>query len=101
MEGVIILVVLLGLWGVAIAALVSAARLPADAWHAARRSRGGTILGVLLSGGLGGIYYFASIRGPVRGYIERLPAPPREPRGSHRRYRKGDDPWMEDRAQQT
>lgn len=40
---------------VAVSGLISAARLPRHAWKAARRSKGGTIFGIVVTGGIGGI----------------------------------------------
>ncbi len=65
MDAVVIVLVVcavVALWAIALAALVSAARLPGYAWKVARRSKAGTITGILLTGGFGGLLYWFRIR---------------------------------------
>jgi len=54
---------LLAIW---IAAIVSANRFRSAAFEAIGRSRGGTITLVVLSGWIGAIYYFLTIRRQLR-----------------------------------
>lgn len=56
------LLVPLVIWGAAISALVSAARVPESRWHVAGESRAMTMVGILLTGGLGGLYYWTVVR---------------------------------------
>jgi hypothetical protein len=72
---------LVALWGSAISALVSAARLPGYAWKGAGRSKAGAILGILFTGGVGGVYYWLSIHRQVTAARDRIPPPPKH------------DPW--------
>ena len=81
----IVLLVLIAAMGVsAISALVNAARLPDYAWRAAGRSKTGTIFGILVSGGVGGLYYWLSIHRLVVDARSRSPTPPKS------------DPWSDD-----
>lgn len=75
---VIVLVVcaVVALWTIALAALVSAARLPGYAWKVARRSKAATITGILLTGGFGGPLYWFRIRPEVADAAQRV-SPPR------------------------
>jgi hypothetical protein len=50
------------LWIGAIAAIVSAARVPHERWRRAQRGKGVTIVLIILTGGFGGIYYWWRIR---------------------------------------
>jgi hypothetical protein len=69
MDAVLILaivVLVVVMWVSAASAVVSAVRLPEYAWRAAGRSKQGTILGIIVSGGLGGLYYWLSIHRLVK-----------------------------------
>lgn len=80
MDALVVVVVVLAvvaLWIMAIVALVSAARLPAHAWKVAKRSKAGTIVGILLTGGFGGMLYWYKIRPLVADAARRVPPPPR------------------------
>lgn len=81
---VFVCVLVISLWGSAISALVSAVRLPGYAWQSAKRSKNGTVLGILLTGGIGGAYYWLSIRQSVKEAQNRIPPPPKR------------DPWTND-----
>jgi hypothetical protein len=54
---------------------VSAARLPEHAWKIARRSKRGTLLGIVITGGFGGLYYWLAIRREVRAAVGQPPPP--------------------------
>jgi hypothetical protein len=81
-SAVVVLVVLM--WVSAASAVVSAARLPEYAWRAAGRSKQGTILGIIVTGGFGGLYYWFFIRRLVRDARRGTAAPPKP------------DPWSTD-----
>ncbi len=68
---------LVSLWSTAIAALISAVRLPDYAWRSAKRSKTGTVLGIALTGGFGGAYYWLAIHEPVKAAHDRIPPPPK------------------------
>jgi hypothetical protein len=72
---VILFVVAMAVCG--ISALVSVMRLPDYAFKAAGRSKSGTVVGILLSGGLGGLYYWFSIHRTVTDARKHTPPPPR------------------------
>ncbi len=79
-DAVVLLLVcalLVGLWATAIAALISAIRLPENAWRSAKRSKTGTVIGIVLTGGFGGAYYWLSIHEPVKTAYDRIPPPPK------------------------
>jgi hypothetical protein len=83
MEHVVIFVVfglIVALWVSLISALVSAIRLPGYAWTTTRHSKRGTIVGVLLTGGVGGLYYWLIVRGAVRDALRSTPPPERPPK---------------------
>ena len=73
----VVVVAVMGLWSMAIVALVSAARLPAHAWKVAKRSKAGTIVGIVLTGGFGGVLYWFKIRPRVADAARRISLPPR------------------------
>jgi hypothetical protein len=77
-------VLVVALWGIGISALISAARMPGYAWQRAKRSKAGTVFGILLTGGIGGVYYWLSIRGPVKAARDYIP-PRREARSVEQR----------------
>ncbi|NNE12074.1 MAG: hypothetical protein HKN41_07490 [Ilumatobacter sp.] len=81
---VALLAFVVGLWTVGLAAFISAARLPSHAWRAAKRSKGGTLIGIALAGGFGGAYYWLSIRPAVVDAQQHSSAPPKR------------DPWSND-----
>lgn len=84
------------IWTLFVLALVHVGRTPSAAFRAIGRSKLGTVLGLLLTGGVGSVYYFARIRGPVTKSAGELPpATPnaREGLSGWKSYRKGDDPW--------
>jgi hypothetical protein len=81
---IVLLVLVAAMWVSAISALVSAARLPDLAWRAARRSKTGTILGIIVTGGVGGLYYWMSIHRVVADGRTRTPPPPKS------------DPWSDE-----
>lgn len=79
-------------------ALIDVFRRPGYLFTAAGRTKGGTILAVLLTGGVGGLYYLLRIRPMVKRAARLTPAPARPPsdsRTGYRQYRKGDDPWSD------
>lgn len=95
MADVFVLLVVVAQQALFWSALVSAIRMPGVAWTAAGRSKTAMIVLILLSGGVGGLYYFVRIR-PRLGHTASRPARPVEdPKGAWRAYRKGDDPWAE------
>ena len=53
-------------WGGTITAIVSAVRQPERAWERSNRTMAGTILGIILSCGIGGLYYWFGIRPELR-----------------------------------
>ncbi|MCU1355734.1 MAG: hypothetical protein JWM89_1152 [Acidimicrobiales bacterium] len=75
-----------------VAAIVSAARIPARSWDASNRTRGATIALVILSGGVGGIYYLLAVRPELR----RLAGTAPETARIGRRDRWATDPWADD-----
>src|SRR5687768_5100277 len=73
----IIVGVLLCLVGVAVAAIIDAALIPADEWWAAGRSKAATILLLLLTGSVGGICYWTVLRRGLRTASPVVAGPPR------------------------
>ena len=61
-----LLAVFVALWVAAIAAVVSAIRVGQERWWRANRSKGATILLLILTGGFGGVYYWWRIRPELR-----------------------------------
>jgi hypothetical protein len=70
---VVVCALVVALVGSAIVALISAVRLLAYAWHAAKRSKAQTVTGILLTAGFGGAYCWLSIHQPVRAARDRIP----------------------------
>jgi hypothetical protein len=65
--GVLILVVIVGLFALLVTAFVDAlVRVPDEAWRAAGRNRATTIGLIVLTGGVGGLYYWLAIRPSLR-----------------------------------
>jgi hypothetical protein len=59
--------------------LASAIRQPDEAYREVGRTRAGTILGIVVAGGFGGLYYWLRIRPALRSFAQRQPPrPPRE-----------------------
>jgi hypothetical protein len=81
---IFVCVLVVALSSIGIWALISAARMPGYAWQRAERSKAGTIFGILLTGGIGGVYYWLSIRGPVKAARDYTP-PRREARSVEER----------------
>lgn len=62
MDRLLIIAALLALPAAVIAAFVDAARRPLWAFEDARRSKGLTVLGILITGGVGAVYYWLYLR---------------------------------------
>jgi hypothetical protein len=74
MIGVLVLVLMAFLAIALVTAVGSAARFERDRWRQVGRSKGATILLILLTGGFGGIYFWWRIRPELREAAQR-PAP--------------------------
>lgn len=62
-------------WGAGISALVSALRARPDQWVLSGQSRGLALLGLLLTCGLGGVYYWVRVK-PRLKQVSHLTLPP-------------------------
>lgn len=92
---VMLLVIAVMFWGLFVYALVSSARRRSDAFRASGRTKGGTIVMLLLTGGFGGLYYLLRIRREVLGAERSLPAstPPPKDTGDLKEWLRTRDPW--------
>ena len=72
MEGFLILGCLLALPAFFFTALISAVRMPREAYQQIGRTKDGTILCVMFTGGVGGLYYWLRIRPELREEAEAL-----------------------------
>jgi hypothetical protein len=61
-------------------ALVDALRWPSRAYTWAARSKAGTVIGIVLTGGVGGLYYWAFVRRDVKQGASEAPTPPELPK---------------------
>lgn len=64
-------------WLLAVSALVSAARIPPYVYEHDERGKPGTLLCLLLTGGVGGAYYWLSVRPSLREAEAELAPRPR------------------------
>jgi hypothetical protein len=73
-----------------VTALVSAIRVPGYVWKSTRHSKSVTIVGILLAGGIGGLYYWLVVRDPVHEALRHTVPPERPPKPIR------PDPWADD-----
>ncbi len=58
----LVTVIIAGLWIAAVSAVVSAVKAPHSAWRSTGRTRAGTVAMIVVTGGVGGAYYWLRIR---------------------------------------
>ncbi|HEX3426194.1 MAG TPA: hypothetical protein VHT30_08675 [Acidimicrobiales bacterium] len=83
------------IWALYIRAIVGAARQPDDAYRAVGRTKAGTVIMVVLTGCIGGVYFLLRVR-PQLLSAESGAADGRRPppdAGEIKQWRRTGDPW--------
>ena len=94
-ELVILLVLVAGVWTLYVQAIVMAARRPDYAYRAIGRTKPGTVVMIVLTGFIGGLFFLLRIRPALRAAERAIPpesVPPTDT-GDIKRWRQTQDPW--------
>ena len=94
-ELAILLVVIAGVWTIYVQAIVMAVRRPDYAYRAIGRTKAGTVVMIVLTGFIGGLFFLLRIRPALRAAERSIPpesVPPADT-GDIKRWRQTQDPW--------